>query len=73
MCMVVLNIFVSIYYNVIITYTVFYFFASLEGVLPWTNCGNFWNSDADINGTQECSTEFGNFCISSLSIPLLFF
>jgi len=47
-CMVILNIFVSIYYNVIIAYTVFYFFASLTPKLPWTECGMFWN-------TQNCS------------------
>jgi len=56
-CMVILNIFVSIYYNVIIAYTVFYFFASLTSKLPWTECNNFWNS-------ADCSSVFRENCTS---------
>uniref|UniRef100_H2ZHX3 Transporter n=1 Tax=Ciona savignyi TaxID=51511 RepID=H2ZHX3_CIOSA len=52
-CMVILNILVSIYYNVIITYTLFYFFASLTPTLPWENCDNWWNNPT------HCSTKFG--------------
>uniref|UniRef100_H2ZHX5 Transporter n=1 Tax=Ciona savignyi TaxID=51511 RepID=H2ZHX5_CIOSA len=51
-CMVILNILVSIYYNVIITYTLFYFFASLTPTLPWENCDNWWNNPT------HCSTKF---------------
>ena len=52
--MVILNIYVSIYYNVIIAYTVFYFFASLTPKLPWETCDAYWN-------TAECSTTFCEF------------
>ncbi|CAK8698151.1 sodium- and chloride-dependent neutral and basic amino acid transporter B(0+)-like [Clavelina lepadiformis] len=48
-CMVILNILVSIYYNIIIAYTVFYFFSSLTAELPWNTCDNFWN-------TRQCTT-----------------
>uniref|UniRef100_H2ZHW6 Transporter n=1 Tax=Ciona savignyi TaxID=51511 RepID=H2ZHW6_CIOSA len=43
-CMVVLSAFVGIYYNVIIAYTVFYFFSSLTSNLPWESCNNWWNN-----------------------------
>jgi len=56
-CMVVLSAFVGIYYNVIIAYTVFYFFSSLTSKLPWTDCNNFWND-------AKCATEFQEVCIS---------
>ncbi|XP_022089079.1 sodium- and chloride-dependent glycine transporter 2-like [Acanthaster planci] len=35
---------VGSYYNVVITYSVFYFFASLTSSLPWTGCGHEWNT-----------------------------
>ncbi|ELU04100.1 hypothetical protein CAPTEDRAFT_93564 [Capitella teleta] len=34
----------SIYYNVIIAYVIFYFFASLTSELPWKDCSHTWNS-----------------------------
>jgi len=57
--MVVLSAFVGIYYNVIISYTVFYFFASLTSVLPWVSCENWWNSDICSNEfLKECTVNF---------------
>ncbi|GFS05133.1 transporter [Elysia marginata] len=40
MCMVSTNI--AIYYNVIMGYTVYYFFASMQTTLPWTVCQDDW-------------------------------
>nr|XP_018670765.1 sodium- and chloride-dependent neutral and basic amino acid transporter B(0+) [Ciona intestinalis] len=57
-CMVVLSAFVGIYYNVIIAYTMFYFFSSLTSNLPWETCDNWWN-DGSI-----CSISFGDVCPS---------
>lgn len=54
-CMVILSSLVGIYYNVIIAYTVFYFFSSLTSTLPWLDCENWWNDD-------ECSTSFSVLC-----------
>jgi len=56
-CMVILSMFVGIYYNVIISYTVFYFFSSFSSGLPWADCGNWWNSD-------QCSTSYVLQCDS---------
>ncbi|XP_078489293.1 sodium- and chloride-dependent neutral and basic amino acid transporter B(0+)-like [Ciona intestinalis] len=60
-CMVILNVLVSIYYNVIITYTVFYFFASLTPSLPWEVCTNWWNNN------NTCSTVFVRTCTIHLT------
>lgn len=45
--MVAISTMVSIYYNVIIMYSVYYMFVSfisLDGGLPWENCKNDWNT-----------------------------
>lgn len=52
-CMVILSSLVGIYYNVIICYTVFYFFSSLTSNLPWENCDNWWNNP------EMCRKTFG--------------
>lgn len=36
--MAVISLIVAIYYNVIMAYTLFYFFSSMQGTLPWTVC-----------------------------------
>ncbi|XP_029462572.1 sodium- and chloride-dependent neutral and basic amino acid transporter B(0+)-like isoform X4 [Rhinatrema bivittatum] len=36
--MVLVSALVSIYYNVIIAYSIYYFFASFQSVLPWSDC-----------------------------------
>ncbi|XP_072017749.1 sodium- and chloride-dependent neutral and basic amino acid transporter B(0+)-like [Amphiura filiformis] len=36
--------YVAIYYNVIITYTIYYFFASFARVLPWVGCHHDFNT-----------------------------
>lgn len=39
--MVLISIFVTIYYNVIIAYSLYYLFASFQSVLPWANCSSW--------------------------------
>ncbi|XP_067663049.1 sodium-dependent proline transporter-like [Haliotis asinina] len=51
--MVTISGMVSIYYNVIIMYAIYYMFASfvsLDTTVPWENCGNTWN-------TNSCRTD----------------
>ena len=36
--MALISLVVAIYYNVIMAYTLFYFFSSMQAVLPWTTC-----------------------------------
>ncbi|KAJ8316146.1 hypothetical protein KUTeg_006160 [Tegillarca granosa] len=47
--MFVVSVLIAIYYNMIIAYTLYYFFASFTSVLPWSYCGD-WK-------TEACSTE----------------
>jgi len=66
--MVVLSAFVGIYYNVIISYTVFYFFASLTPILPWVSCDNWWNSDVCSNEfIKECNVDFSGLNTTSVA------
>lgn len=43
--MVIISIYVCIYYNMILAYTIFYLFASFSKVMPWSDCDNYWNTD----------------------------
>ncbi|KAK5871465.1 hypothetical protein PBY51_004347 [Eleginops maclovinus] len=40
---VVISFVFSTYYNVLISWALFYFFNSFEATLPWTSCNNTWN------------------------------
>ncbi|XP_047486810.1 sodium- and chloride-dependent glycine transporter 1-like [Penaeus chinensis] len=44
--MVVVSVLVSIYYNIILAWALFYTFASFTSTLPWASCGNAFNSPA---------------------------
>jgi len=62
--MVVLSLIVSIYYNVIMAYSIFYVGASIRGAidpegLPWTYCGEWWG--ANENCTLLDSNSTGGF------------
>ncbi|XP_053670372.1 sodium-dependent serotonin transporter [Anopheles nili] len=41
-----IDIYMGMYYNTIIGWAVYYLFASFSSELPWTKCGNPWNTDA---------------------------
>ncbi|XP_059149600.1 LOW QUALITY PROTEIN: sodium-dependent proline transporter-like [Physella acuta] len=46
--MVIISALVSIYYNMIITYALYYMmvaFVNLDDHLPWERCGQWWNTD----------------------------
>jgi SNF family Na+-dependent transporter len=50
---------VSIYYNMIIAWVLFYFFASFRRHLQWSDCGNWWN-------TARCANPGLSPCFSSI-------
>ncbi|XP_075043327.1 sodium- and chloride-dependent neutral and basic amino acid transporter B(0+)-like [Mixophyes fleayi] len=58
--MVLITTFVSIYYNVIIAYSLYYMFASFQTVLPWSDCFNW--ADAKCSKTQQgvCNVSLTN-------------
>jgi SNF family Na+-dependent transporter len=43
--MAINSFFVTIYYNIIIAWCLFYFFASFRKTLQWSDCGNWWNTE----------------------------
>ncbi|XP_022086827.1 sodium- and chloride-dependent glycine transporter 1-like [Acanthaster planci] len=63
MCCV--TILCCIYYNVIIGYTIFYFYSSFTTEVPWRTCNNTWNTESCMtsNFTEDAtrpSAEFWN-------------
>lgn len=42
---VLIAFYVDFYYNVIIAWSLRFFFASFTNALPWTSCTNFWNTE----------------------------
>lgn len=61
--MVIISGIVCVYYNIIITWTIYFLYHSFKAVLPWSTCDNKWNTEncyirgesilpnATINGT----------------------
>lgn len=47
-----IDIYMGMYYNTIIGWAVYYLFASFNSELPWTSCGNAWNTDSCIPVNQ---------------------
>lgn len=43
--MVIISGIVCVYYNIIITWTIYFLYHSLRAVLPWSTCNNAWNTD----------------------------
>lgn len=42
--MVLVSAIVSMYYNVIISWTIYYMFASVTYELPWQDCDAYWST-----------------------------
>ncbi len=51
--MVIICSLVVLYYNVIVAWCMYYFFASMTSELPWVTCDNWWNTElcVDANST----------------------
>ncbi|ELU02987.1 hypothetical protein CAPTEDRAFT_121763 [Capitella teleta] len=60
--MVITNTVIGLYYNVIIAWTIYYFFASMTSELPWQECGHEWN-------TALCTTteQFRNYTMNNIT------
>ncbi|XP_071846711.1 sodium- and chloride-dependent glycine transporter 1-like isoform X2 [Apostichopus japonicus] len=43
--MALISMYFCMYYNIIIAYTIYYMVASFKNPLPWSHCGNEWNSE----------------------------
>ncbi len=59
--MCVVTALVAIYYNVVISYTLFYLFASFTSVLPWSDCNRSWNTDDCVVVSGKSNVTNGTF------------
>ena len=57
--MTMVSFLMSLYYIIIITWALYYFFASMTSQLPWTTCNNVWNTIACF--TKEDREIYKNF------------
>jgi solute carrier family 6 (neurotransmitter transporter, GABA) member 1 len=50
----------NVYYIVVLAWTIYYLYHSFSSILPWSHCGNAWN-------TLNCvaSNDFKNFSMLS--------
>ncbi|XP_064467217.1 sodium-dependent noradrenaline transporter-like [Ornithodoros turicata] len=50
-CAVLVSWYVSFYYNVIIGWALYFMFSSFRSELPWSHCGNPWNTENCYTGS----------------------
>ena len=62
---------VSIYYNIIITYIIFYLFASMTSPLPWSTCDNWWNTPSCILTGKDVQCELYNIVDCNVTSKLI--
>ncbi|EDV22242.1 uncharacterized protein TRIADDRAFT_29421, partial [Trichoplax adhaerens] len=76
--MILISFFVAIYYVVILAWILYFLFASFIAPLPWTTCGNPWNtpsclarngSNANLSGTSPSVEYFNNRVLNITSHP----
>ncbi|XP_020339729.1 sodium- and chloride-dependent neutral and basic amino acid transporter B(0+) [Oncorhynchus kisutch] len=53
--MVLVSTLVGIYYNVIISYSLYYMFASFQSPLPWSDCFYWSNSNCSLTPREVCN------------------
>ncbi|CAH3024762.1 unnamed protein product [Porites evermanni] len=72
-------VWISIYYNVILAWVLFYLFASFQSTLPWSHCNNEWNTpncvdyaeksdnDGTLNNTFANATTLFNLTVANVA------
>ncbi|XP_033119143.1 sodium- and chloride-dependent neutral and basic amino acid transporter B(0+)-like [Anneissia japonica] len=63
--MVIVSAFVAIYYNVIITYAIYYMFASFTKDLPWERCNHDFNTENCTLKYAECLAQEGKIMLTT--------
>ncbi|CAF1064259.1 unnamed protein product [Rotaria sordida] len=56
---------VTVYYNIIIAWCLFYFFASFRRKLPWSDCDNWWNTESCSNPDVSKNSTINYLCLST--------
>ena len=52
--------YINIYYTVILGWAFYYMFASFQSKLPWSHCGNEWNTINCVDGSVKGNSSFQN-------------
>ncbi|XP_070531963.1 sodium- and chloride-dependent glycine transporter 1-like [Ptychodera flava] len=68
--MMLVSAYVGISYNVIITYTIYYMFASFTKSLPWIGCDHSWNTDMCSDLFDNCLSGGGIINDSNVCVPI---
>ncbi|GFO29799.1 transporter [Plakobranchus ocellatus] len=69
--MFIISCLIAIYYNMIIAWTLYYFFASFNTYLPWSYCGD-WSSEAclaDTSVMHNCTAHNGTWYNATCFLP----
>ncbi|XP_004226498.3 sodium- and chloride-dependent taurine transporter-like [Ciona intestinalis] len=57
----IINYYFNVYYAVILAWALRYFFASMSAELPWSTCGNPWNTEqCFVFGRNNSNLTYGN-------------
>ncbi|XP_022100182.1 sodium- and chloride-dependent neutral and basic amino acid transporter B(0+)-like [Acanthaster planci] len=68
--MVIVSAWVGIYYNVVITYTLYYMFQSLTTSLPWAGCGHEWNTEYCSDLVSDCLDSGGIMTVNNTCVAV---
>ncbi|XP_064598237.1 sodium- and chloride-dependent glycine transporter 1-like isoform X2 [Liolophura sinensis] len=60
-CSVAISAVIALYYNVVIAYCIFYFFASMSSEIAWNSCDNEWNSCICQKPDAEANVSWVNY------------
>ena len=66
--MIIMNLWVCIYYGMILAWSVFYLFASFTSSLPWATCNNDFNSICKYHDSFAWITDFNFYLISTFKL-----
>ncbi|KAM4663387.1 uncharacterized protein O3C94_011618 [Discoglossus pictus] len=66
--MVLITTLVTIYYNVIIAYSLYYLFASFQRVLPWSDCFEWADDKCSKTSRVHCNVSLSNHTFGTMSL-----